>query len=216
MQVRRLKVFPIESIVRGFIAGSAWAEYHKTGTVNGMSMPTGLRESERLKEPIWTPSTKAEVGQHDENISPDKAAEIIGPAYAEKVRELSLKIYGIAREYAEQRGIIIADTKFEFAVDEVTDEVVLVDEVLTPDSSRFWDAEQYRPGGPQPSFDKQYVRDYLEQLGWNKQPPAPWLPDDVVEGTSSRYLEALRRLGAAGPREPRELRSEDLRRYVPS
>jgi len=193
MQVRRLKVLPIESIVRGFIAGSAWAEYHKTGTVNGMSMPTGLRESERLKEPIWTPSTKADVGQHDENISPNKAAEIIGPAYAEKVKQLSLKIYGIAREYAEQRGIIIADTKFEFAVDEVTDEVVLVDEVLTPDSSRFWDREKYGVGRGQESLDKQFLRDWLTKEGLKGKEGID-MTDEVVHRTRDGYVKAFEML----------------------
>jgi len=193
MQVKRLKVLPIESIVRGYITGSAWAEYRKAGTVHGMSMPTGLRESERLEEPIWTPSTKAEIGQHDENISADKAAEIIGMAYAERVRELSLKIYGIAREYAEQRGIVIADTKFEFALDEATDEVVLVDEVLTPDSSRFWDREKYEVGRGQESLDKQFLRDWLTKEGL-KGKDGVSMTSEVVQRTREGYVKAFEML----------------------
>ena len=193
MQVRRLKVLPIESIVRGYITGSAWAEYRKTGTVHGLSIPKGLRESERLKEPVWTPSTKAEMGQHDENISADKAAEIIGSAYVERVKELSLKIYGIAREHAEQRGIIIADTKFEFAVDEVTDEIILVDEVLTPDSSRFWDRKKYEVGRGQESLDKQFLRDWLTKEGL-KGKDGISMTDEVMQRTKEGYVKAFEML----------------------
>ena len=193
MQVRRLRVLAIESIVRGFITGSAWAEYRRAGTVHGMPMRPGLRESERLDAPLWTPSTKAELGAHDENISAERAAEIVGVAYAERVRDLSLRIYGAAREYAEERGIIIADTKFEFGVDEETDEVVLVDEVLTPDSSRFWDAAKYEVGRSQESLDKQFLRDWLTKEGL-KGKDGVSMTDEVVKRTRDGYVEAYERL----------------------
>jgi len=189
--VKRLEMLPVECVVRGYLAGSGYKEYKSTGTVCGIKLPPGLRESERLPEPIFTPSTKATVG-HDENISFSRVVEMIGENLAERVRDLSLAVYRRACEQAEARGILIADTKFEFGRD--GDKLVLADEVLTPDSSRFWPADLYRPGGPQPSFDKQYVRDYLESIGWNKTPPAPRLSDTIVAGTSQRYLEIFKRL----------------------
>ncbi|KAJ9636820.1 Bifunctional purine biosynthetic protein ade1 [Coniosporium tulheliwenetii] len=195
MQVRRLKVFPIESIVRGYITGSAWAEYRRSGTVHGGRMREGLRESEMLEEPIWTPSTKAEAGSKDENISPEKAAELIGQNYASQIRDLSLRIYSAARDYALERGIIIADTKFEFALDESTSppSVVLVDEVLTPDSSRFWDKEKYEVGRPQESLDKQYLRDWLTKNKL-KGVDGVEMPREVAERTARGYREAYERL----------------------
>ncbi|HEX9427965.1 MAG TPA: phosphoribosylaminoimidazolesuccinocarboxamide synthase [Candidatus Polarisedimenticolia bacterium] len=189
--VKRLEMLPVECVVRGYLAGSGYKEYKSTGTVCGIKLPPGLRESERLPEPIFTPSTKATVG-HDENIPFSRVVEMIGGNLAERVRDLSLAVYRRACEQAEARGILIADTKFEFGRD--GDKLVLADEVLTPDSSRFWPADLYRPGGPQPSFDKQYVRDYLESIGWNKTPPAPRLSDTIVAGTSQRYLEIFKRL----------------------
>ena len=189
--VKRLEMLPVECVVRGYLAGSGYKEYKSTGTVCGIKLPPGLRESERLPEPIFTPSTKATVG-HDENISFSRVVEMIGENLAERVRDLSLAVYRRACEQAEARGILIADTKFEFGRD--GDKLVLADEVLTPDSSRFWPADLYRPGGPQPSFDKQYVRDYLESIGWDKTPPAPRLSDTIVAGTSQRYLEIFKRL----------------------
>lgn len=191
MLVRRTEPLAIECVVRGYLAGSGWKEYRSQGTVCGIELPTGLVESDRLEEPIFTPATKA-VDGHDENISFERAAEIVGIETAERVRELSLRIYSMARDYAARRGIIICDTKFEFGY--AGDELVLIDEVLTPDSSRFWPADRYNPGGPQESFDKQYVRDYLETLDWDKTPPGPPLPSHVVEATTSRYREAYRRL----------------------
>ena len=191
MVVKKAQPLAIECIVRGYLSGSGWKEYKKQGTVCGIQLPAGLRESEELPEPIFTPSTKAETG-HDENISFDEAVKIEGAAVAEKVRELSLKIYKQAREYARQRGIIIADTKFEFG--KFGGELILIDEVLTPDSSRFWPADQYKPGQGQPSFDKQFVRDYLETLDWDKTPPAPALPADIVAKTQAKYLEAYEQL----------------------
>jgi phosphoribosylaminoimidazole-succinocarboxamide synthase len=191
MLVRRARMLPVECVVRGYLSGSGWREYGHGGSVCGIALPGGLRESARLPEPIFTPATKAESG-HDINISFEETAGRIGRETAAKVRGLSIEIYRRAAAYAEQRGVIIADTKFEFGF--VDDELVLADEVLTPDSSRFWPRDQYRPGGAPPSFDKQYVRDYLEQLGWNKQPPAPGLPADVTQRTSEKYREAYRRL----------------------
>jgi len=173
------------------LAGSGWQEYRKRQTVCGIKLPAGLQESSELPEPIFTPATKAETG-HDENISFEEASKIVGASLAEKAREASLKIYSTAREYARQRGIIIADTKFEFGLFE--GQLILIDEVLTPDSSRFWPADQYQPGRGQPSFDKQFVRDYLETLSWNKTPPAPALPADVVAKTQAKYLDAYARL----------------------
>jgi phosphoribosylaminoimidazole-succinocarboxamide synthase len=190
---RKLKPLPIEAIVRGYIAGSGWKEYRRHGTVCGIGLPPGLREAERLPEPLFTPSTKAAEGLHDENISFERAADLIGTEAAGHVRDVSLRIYREAAEYALSRGIIIADTKFEFGLDNKGG-LTLIDEVLTPDSSRFWPVDQYRPGSSPPSFDKQYVRDYLEASGWNKQPPAPSLPPEVVAKTAEKYREALARL----------------------
>lgn len=189
MLVRRTEPVPIECVVRGYISGSGWKDYQKSGAVCGISLPAGLRESDRLPEPIFTPSTKATTG-HDENISFEETIERVGRGLAEKLRETSLTIYRRAAEYAAARGIIIADTKFEFGL--VGDQLIWIDEALTPDSSRFWPGDQYSPGKVQPSFDKQYVRDYLERIGWNKQPPAPALPLDVVAKTREKYLEAYR------------------------
>ncbi|MBI3900354.1 MAG: phosphoribosylaminoimidazolesuccinocarboxamide synthase [Gammaproteobacteria bacterium] len=191
--VRKLKALPIEAIVRGYLVGSGWKEYQKSGTVCGIALPPGLREADRLPEPIFTPSTKAAVGAHDENIDFAKAAQIIGNDIAERVRALSIALYKEAASFALTRGIIIADTKFEFGLD-APGNITLIDEVLTPDSSRFWPVDQYRPGANPPSFDKQYVRDYLESLGWGKKPPAPKLPADVLTKTAEKYREALRRL----------------------
>jgi phosphoribosylaminoimidazole-succinocarboxamide synthase len=193
--VRKLKALPVEAIVRGYIVGSGWKEYQKSGTVCGIKLPGGLREAEKLPEPIFTPSTKAEVGQHDENISFDKAAEVLGRNIAERVRQAALDVYKECAEYALTRGIIIADTKFEFGLDE-NGTLTLIDEVLTPDSSRFWPADQYKPGANPPSYDKQYVRDWLEASGWNKKAPAPKLPAEVIAKTAEKYREALRRLTA--------------------
>ncbi|KAI4718429.1 phosphoribosylaminoimidazole-succinocarboxamidesynthase [Aureobasidium sp. EXF-10727] len=193
MHVRRLKVLPLESIVRGYITGSAWSEYKKSGTVHGISMPAGLQESQKLSKPLWTPSTKAEVGDKDENISPEQATEIVGAKYAKKIEELSLKVYEIARDYAAERGIIIADTKFEFGLDVETDEVILVDEVLTPDSSRFWPADKYEVGKSQDSFDKQYLRDWLTKEGL-KGKDGVEMTDAVVKETANKYREAFEML----------------------
>jgi phosphoribosylaminoimidazole-succinocarboxamide synthase len=189
MLVRRTEPVPIECVVRGYISGSGWKDYQKTGAVCGIALPAGLRESEHLPEPIFTPSTKATTG-HDENISFEQTIERVGRRLAEKLRDTSLTIYQSAAEYAAARGIIIADTKFEFGL--VADQMIWIDEALTPDSSRFWPGNQYSPGKAQPSFDKQYVRDYLERIGWNKQPPAPALPPDVVAKSREKYLEAYR------------------------
>ena len=196
MLVTRTRPLPIECVVRGHLSGSGWKEYRQTGSVCGIALPPGLRESDRLPEPIFTPSTKAESG-HDVNITAAQAADIIGPELFERLRDLSLAVFARGASHAERLGIIVADTKFEFGLaGEAGDgeRLLLIDEVLTPDSSRFWPADAYRPGGPQPSFDKQYVRDYLEAIGWNKQPPAPGLPADVVEKTREKYVEAYRRL----------------------
>lgn len=191
MLVKKAKPLAIECIVRGYLAGSGWKEYKKSKTVCGIALPDGLEESSELPEPLFTPSTKADEG-HDENISFEEAAKIVGHDVAEKVRDASLKIYKFARDYARERGIIIADTKFEFGVD--GDEIILIDEVLTPDSSRFWPADEYAPGKGQPSFDKQFVRDYLETLDWDKQPPGPQLPAAIIEKTADKYLDAYKRL----------------------
>lgn len=191
MIVKKAKPLAIECIVRGYLSGSGWKEYKKSQTVCGMKLPAGLTESAELPEPIFTPSTKAEAG-HDENISFKEACKIVGEDLATQASELSLKIYKAGRDYARQRGIIIADTKFEFGISD--GKLILIDEVLTPDSSRFWPADQYQPGKGQPSFDKQFVRDYLETLDWNKTPPGPVLPPDVVTKTSAKYLEAYERL----------------------
>ncbi|HNX20390.1 MAG TPA: phosphoribosylaminoimidazolesuccinocarboxamide synthase, partial [Acidobacteriota bacterium] len=187
--VRKAKMFPIECVARGYLAGSGWKEYRTSGTVCGVKLPAGLKESDKLPEPIFTPSTKAETG-HDENIDFERAAGIVGREAATTLRDLTLSLYSKAADFARGKGIIIADTKFEFGV--IDGRVALCDEVLTPDSSRFWPADQYKPGGPQPSFDKQFVRDWLESIHWNKQRPAPSLPAEVIEGTRARYVEALR------------------------
>jgi phosphoribosylaminoimidazole-succinocarboxamide synthase len=195
MLVRKCRPLPVECIVRGYLSGSGWAEYKKTGAIGGLALPTGLVESQKLPEPIFTPSTKAELGTHDENISFATMADKIGAPLAAQVRDLSLAIYGRALVWAEPRGVIIADTKFEFGLaDGADNKLLLIDEVLTPDSSRFWPQEDYKPGGPQKSYDKQYLRDYLESLGWNKKPPPPPLPADVIANTRTRYLQALKTL----------------------
>lgn len=192
MIVRKAEPLPVEVIVRGYLAGSAWKEYRQQGTVCGVKLSYGLCESEKLPEPIFTPATKAPQGEHDENISFEQMARIVGAELAESIRQASQRLYTEAAAYAAQRGIIIADTKFEFGL--VGGMLTLIDEVLTPDSSRFWPMESYRIGTSPPSFDKQYVRDYLEGLGWNKQPPAPELPEEVIRKTSQKYVEALRLL----------------------
>ncbi|MFN0102894.1 MAG: phosphoribosylaminoimidazolesuccinocarboxamide synthase [Bryobacteraceae bacterium] len=189
MLVRRARMVDIECVARGYLSGSGWKEYQAHGTICGIPLPAGLRESDRLPGPIFTPATKAQSG-HDENISFDEAAKAIGARIASDLRDLTLKIYGQAAAYAETRGIILADTKFEFGF--VDNELVLGDEVLTPDSSRFWPRATYQPGGPQSSYDKQYVRDYLESITWNKQPPGPVLPAEVIEHTANKYREAYR------------------------
>jgi phosphoribosylaminoimidazole-succinocarboxamide synthase len=191
MIVKKAKPLAIECVVRGYLAGSGWKEYQKSRTVCGIRLPDGLVESSELPEPVFTPATKAETG-HDINISFDEAAKIVGAEVATKVRDMSLQIYKDARQYAKQRGIIIADTKFEFGL--FDGGLILIDEVLTPDSSRFWPADQYSPGRGQPSFDKQFVRDYLETLDWNKTPPAPALPADIVAKTQAKYLDAYKKL----------------------
>ena len=192
MLVRKTRPLPVECIVRGYLAGSGWADYRKTGAVCGIPLPQGLKESDRLPEPIFTPSTKAALGTHDENITFTEAAAAIGSDLATQVREVSLNLYRRASAWAEPRGIILADTKFEFGL--VDGDLLLIDEVLTPDSSRFWPQDDYAPGRAQKSYDKQYLRDYLESLGWNKQPPPPPLPPEVVANTRTKYLEALKSL----------------------
>ena len=192
MLVKRAQMFPVECVVRGYLSGSGWKDYQATGAVCGIPLPAGLRESDKLPQPIFTPASKSMVGEHDENISFADMMARVGAAAAEKLQSLSLVIYERAASYAAQRGVILADTKFEFGV--TPDGIVLADEVLTPDSSRYWPADTYAPGGAQPSFDKQFVRDYLEQIQWNKQAPAPALPDAVVEKTQRKYLDAYRLL----------------------
>ncbi len=191
--VRRLEPLPVEAIVRGYLIGSGWKDYQATGQVSGVQLPDGLRQADRLPNTIFTPSTKADVGDHDENIGLDDMAVLVGGDTAARVRDVSLKLYEEAVVHAAARGIIIADTKFEFGLD-ADGEVVLIDEVLTPDSSRFWPADAYAPGASPPSFDKQYVRDYLETTGWNKKPPAPSLPAEIIERTAEKYREARDRL----------------------
>ena len=191
MLVKRAEVVPIECVARGYLSGSGWKEYRETGRVCGIELPPGLVESDRLPEPIFTPATKAAEG-HDENISLDRAVELVGEGLAQKLKELTLTLYEFASGLALERGIIVADTKFEFGF--AGGELILVDEVLTPDSSRFWPADRYRAGGPQPSFDKQYVRDWLDGSGWDHEPPAPELPPDVVGQTAVRYREAYERI----------------------
>jgi len=193
---RRLKGLPVEAIVRGYLIGSGWKDYQRNGQVCGIALPTGLRLADRLPEPIFTPSTKAALGSHDENVRFEQIAAVIGAELADQVRETSLRLYREAADYALARGIIIADTKFEFGLDE-QGQLVLMDEALTPDSSRFWPADQYQPGINPPSFDKQFVRDYLETLDWNKQPPGPELPSAIVACTVAKYREALERLTGA-------------------
>jgi phosphoribosylaminoimidazole-succinocarboxamide synthase len=200
--VRKLEMLPVECVVRGYLTGSGWKDYVATGAVCGITLPAGLRESDRLPRPIFTPATKAESG-HDINISEREAADLVGRRVLDRVRELTMRLYAEGSAHAESCGIIVADTKFEFGLlpiedggdsRTVEDRVILIDELLTPDSSRFWPRDSYRPGGPQRSFDKQFVRDYLEQIKWNKQPPVPSLPDEVVLRTRDKYLEAFRRL----------------------
>ncbi len=188
MIVRKAEVFPFECIVRGYLAGSGWKEYREAGTVSGIELPLGLRESDRLEAPIFTPSTKAKIGAHDENISYEQMVEIVAEDAASNLRRLSVDVYSAAREHAAARGVIIADTKFEFGL--IDGRITLIDEVLTPDSSRFWPADSFEPGHGQPSFDKQYVRDWLETAGWDKTPPPPALPREVVEATSAKYIQA--------------------------
>jgi phosphoribosylaminoimidazole-succinocarboxamide synthase len=194
MRVRRLEMYPIECVVRGYLSGSGWREYRESGAVCGIDLPSGLRESDRLPEPIFTPATKAEIGDHDENIDFERAAEIVGDrALMEDLRRVSIDLYARAAEHAADRGIILADTKFELGRHPGA-EIVLADEVLTPDSSRFWPADSYEPGRSQPSFDKQYVRDWADDAGWDHSPPAPELPPDVVEQTRAKYVEAYERI----------------------
>ncbi len=189
MVVKRAEMFPVECVVRGYISGSGWKDYRQTGSICGIKLPTGLRESDKLPEPLFTPAAKNNVG-HDENISFQKMVDTIGQKAAEDLRSITIKIYEKASKHAASKGLILADTKFEFGL--IDGEITLADEVLTPDSSRYWPAETYNPGGAQPSFDKQYVRDYLESIHWNKQAPAPALPTEVVEKTKAKYLEAFR------------------------
>ncbi len=191
--VRKLKALPVEAVIRGYLIGSGWKDYQASGSVCGISLPTGLEQAEKLPEAIFTPATKADVGDHDENIDFSKTIELIGQDLAEQVRDVSLKIYNQAAEYALERNIIIADTKFEFGIDE-NNQLVLIDEVLTPDSSRFWPVESYKVGTSPPSFDKQYIRDYLETLDWDKTAPGPSLPDDVIKNTAAKYEEARDKL----------------------
>jgi phosphoribosylaminoimidazole-succinocarboxamide synthase len=192
MLVKKAKPLAIECIVRGYITGSGWKDYQKTGAVCGIPLRKGYRQAEKLDEALFTPSTKAELGTHDENISIEKAREIVGAKFADKAKELSLKVYNTAADYAKTKGIILADTKFEFGI--LNDDLILIDEVLTPDSSRFWPADQYILGGSPPSLDKQFVRDYLESLNWDKTPPAPELPDNIVVNTRDKYLDAYKRI----------------------
>jgi len=192
MIVKKADVFPVECIVRGYLAGSGWAEYRRSGTVCGLTLPAGLVESDKLATPLFTPSTKAEIGAHDENISPERMREFIGDEMSHRLENASIALYKAARDHAAASGIVIADTKFEFGL--VNGELTLVDEVLTPDSSRFWPADAYEPGHGQPSFDKQFVRDWLEASGWDKAPPPPALPPGIVEATSAKYIEAYERI----------------------
>ena len=196
MLVQNATPLPVECIVRGYLSGSGWQEYLSAGSVCGLTLPDGLVESEKLPEPIFTPSTKAQDGMHDENISFDRAVEILGKETAEQVRDTSLRIYEFGRNRAAEKGIIVADTKFEFG--KFDDRLILIDEVLTPDSSRFWPMDAYRPGGPQKSFDKQYLRDYLIEIQWPKKPPPPKLPQEIIHKTREKYLEALERLTGHG------------------
>jgi phosphoribosylaminoimidazole-succinocarboxamide synthase len=195
MLVKRAKMFPVECVVRGYISGSGWKDYRQTGSICGIKLPGGLRESDRLPEPIFTPAAKINTGGHDENVSYETVVQTIGAADAKALRVLSLDLYERAAKHAESKGLILADTKFEFGL--IGDQIALADEVLTPDSSRYWPAATFNPGGPQPSFDKQYVRDYLESIRWNKQAPAPALPDEVIAKTREKYLEAFQILSGS-------------------
>jgi phosphoribosylaminoimidazole-succinocarboxamide synthase len=197
MVCQRADVLPIECVVRGYLAGSGWKDYRSAGAVSGVRLPAGLREGDRLPEPIFTPSTKADLGEHDQPIEFDRVVRMVGGELAERLRTVSLALYGSAAERCEAAGILLADTKFEFGVWPGPRDLVLVDEALTPDSSRFWDGGSWSPGGAQPSFDKQFVRDWLESTGWDKTPPAPELPDDVVAGTRERYVAAYERITGA-------------------
>ena len=196
MLVKKAKPLPVECIVRGYISGSGWKDYKSTGAICGFSLPVGLVESDKFKEPIFTPSTKAELGEHDENISFERCVELVGAEIAEKIRDVTIAIYKRARDIAATKGIIIADSKFEYGIH--SGELIIIDECMTPDSSRFWPMDKYRPGGPQPSFDKQFLRDYLETLDWGKTAPAPPLPDEIVRKTGEKYREALVRLAGTG------------------
>lgn len=196
MLVKKAKPLPAECIVRGYISGSGWKDYKATGSVCGIPLPANLVESDKLAEPIFTPSTKAELGTHDENISFDKMCDLCGKELAEQVRDVTIRIYKKARDYAETKGIIIADTKFEYGI--FDGKLIIIDECLTPDSSRFWPKDLYKPGGAQPSFDKQFLRDYLETLDWNKTAPAPPLPEEIIRKTGEKYMEALVKLTGKG------------------
>lgn len=205
MLVRRTRPIPIECVARGYLSGSGWKEYQRDGQVCGVRLPAGLRESDRLPEPIFTPATKAETG-HDVNVSEAEAGRLVGAGLVARLRDLTLALYEHGAAHAAARGIIVADTKFEFGIVDAggREEVLLIDEALTPDSSRFWPAERYEPGGPQPSFDKQYVRDHLDRVAWDRKPPAPPLPDDVVENTRRKYVEACRLLTGRDPHAPEQ------------
>ena len=196
MLVKKAKPLPVECIVRGYLSGSGWKDYLSNGSVCGISLPAGLKESQKLPEPIFTPSTKAEDGMHDENITFEEAVKLMGEETSKNVQQLSLRIYEFGRALAAEKGIIVADTKFEFGIKD--DRLILIDEVLTPDSSRFWPMDSYSPGGPQKSFDKQFLRDYLLEIKWSKQPPPPKLPPEIIEKTRAKYLEALERLTGHG------------------
>ena len=197
MLVKKARPLPVECIVRGYVSGSGWKEYKQTGAICGIKLPSGMVESQKLAEPIFTPSTKAELGEHDENITFEQAVALVGEELAAQVRDTTIAIYNRARQMADAKGIIIADTKFEFGL--MNNQLIWIDEALTPDSSRFWPKDQYQPGGPQPSFDKQFLRDYLETLDWKKQAPPPPLPDEIVRKTSEKYLEALNLLTGIVP-----------------
>jgi phosphoribosylaminoimidazole-succinocarboxamide synthase len=192
MLVTKAKVLPVECVVRGYLSGSGWEEYRKTGEVCGIRLPKGLLESSKLEEPIFTPATKAELGLHDENITFEKMEDVVGKGLAQRLKAHSIAVYEKARDVAEKKGIIIADTKMEFGI--IDGKLILIDELLTPDSSRFWPKDDYQPGGPQKSFDKQFLRDYLLSIRWDKSPPAPQLPDEIVRKTREKYLEAYERL----------------------
>ena len=196
MLVKKAQPLPVECIVRGYLSGSGWKDYKATGAICGIKLPAGLVESDKLPEPIFTPSTKAELGTHDENISFEQMVELCGKETAEQVRDVTLRIYAKARDIADSKGIIIADTKFEYGI--YDGELIIIDECMTPDSSRFWPKDTYKPGGPQPSFDKQFLRDYLETLDWGKTAPAPPLPEEIVRKTGEKYMEALVRLTGKG------------------